>query len=137
MSAKLDLICYRRAKARETLDDAKLLANADRLSSAVNRIYYALFYEVNALLVLKSLSSAKHSGVVALFNEHFVKTKIISLEEGRFYSRMFEFRQKSDYADFVSFEKSKVFEWLAGAEQFIREVEAVIDGELQCFREPE
>lgn len=136
MNAKLDLIDYRRAKARETLDDAKLLADADRLASAVNRIYYALFYEVNSILALKDLNSTKHSGVMALFNEHFVKTGIVPLQEGRFYSRMFEFRQKSDYADFVSFEKDMVNRWLVGAERFFAEIEAVINKELKRLRKP-
>jgi uncharacterized protein (UPF0332 family) len=43
---------------------------------------------------------------------------------------MFEFRQKSDYSDFVTFEEAKVSEWLAQAEQFMAAVEDAIDREL-------
>jgi uncharacterized protein (UPF0332 family) len=43
------LIRYRREKAGETLQDGKILFDAKRLSSAVNRLYYVLFYEVTAL----------------------------------------------------------------------------------------
>lgn len=35
-----------------------------------------------------------------------------AVELGRFYSRMYDFRQKGDYGDFVEFEKEKVEEWL-------------------------
>lgn len=37
------------------LDDATILLNAGRLYSAVNRMYYAMFYEVVALLLTKGL----------------------------------------------------------------------------------
>jgi uncharacterized protein (UPF0332 family) len=77
------------------------------------------------LLMTKDLSSAKHSGIRALFNEHFVKTKMISMESGRFYSAMFDFRQKGDYSDFVKFEKDKVSDWLTQAENFINELDSL------------
>jgi uncharacterized protein (UPF0332 family) len=99
-----DLILYRRQKSRETLEDAHILFQKGRLFSALNRIYYALFYEVMALLLTKDLSSARHTGIRALFNEHFVKTGKVKVELGRFFSRMYDFRQKGDYADFVQFE---------------------------------
>lgn len=118
-------------KAKETLEDAEILFNAKRMSSAVNRIYYALFYEVTALLLKNNMSSAKHSGIRALFNEKFVKTGKVNVETGRFYSRMFEFRQKSDYADFVQFEEGKVKEWLEKAKQFIAEIEGIIESETE------
>ena len=127
MNREGELIAYRRAKAKETLQDGGILFNAKRLSSAVNRIYYALFHEVTALLLTKGLSSAKHDGVRAMFNEHFVKPGKITVESGRFYSRMFEFRQKSDYSDFVTFEEEKVREWIDKAERFIAELESVIE----------
>ena len=132
MNQEQELIAYRRSKAKETLQDGKILLEAKRFSSAVNRIYYALFYAVTALLLTKGLSSAKHGGVMALFNEHFVKTGKIPVESGRFYSRMFEFRQKSDYGDFVTFEETKVKEWLAQAEQFMATIEDAVDRELKA-----
>ena len=125
------LIRYRREKSRETLEDAHILFRAGRLFSALNRIYYALFYEVMALLLTKDLSSAKHTGIRALFNEHFIRTGKVSVELGKFFTRMYDFRQKGDYADFVKFEAEKMQEWLASAEYFIKELDQVINKELQ------
>ena len=126
-----ELILYRRQKSRETLEDAHILFRNGRLFSALNRIYYALFYEVMALLLTKDLSSARHTGIRALFNEHFVKTGKVSVEWGRFFSRMYDFRQKGDYADFVQFEEAKIKEWLASAEVFINHVDRVIQQEMK------
>ena len=63
-----DLIKYRLSRAKETLKDAEILISNNRLNSAVNRIYYSLYYAVLALLETKGLASSKHSGVRALFN---------------------------------------------------------------------
>lgn len=130
MSAHLDLINYRKEKAKDTLEDARILFNANRLHSTVNRIYYALFYSVLALLHTDNLFSAKHSGVKSIFNERFVKTGKVDAELGRFYSRMFEFRQQSDYGDYVKFEKEKVKEWLGKAKDFLHSLEQVIENEI-------
>lgn len=103
MNWKEEIIKYRRQKARDTLDDAQLLYKNNRLFSAVNRIYYSIFYEVLALLEKEKFSVSKHSDVMALFQMHFIKTKKVSLKMGKFYSRMFEFRHKGDYTDFIKF----------------------------------
>ena len=44
--------------------------------SAANRIYYAVFHAVSALLISAGLSVKSHRGVMALFGEHFVRTGI-------------------------------------------------------------
>jgi len=51
-----ELIDYRRNRAKETLNDAEQLFNSGSLFSSVNRIYYAMFYEVTALLLIKGLA---------------------------------------------------------------------------------
>ncbi|MCK9391232.1 MAG: HEPN domain-containing protein [Syntrophales bacterium] len=67
----------------------------------------------------------------ALFNENFVKPGKVSVEKGRFYSRMYDFRQKNDYGDFVEFEQDKIREWLAQAEVFVDEIDQAIIKELE------
>ena len=103
-----DLIKYRLSRAKETLKDAEILISNNRLNSAVNRIYYSLYYAVLALLETKGLASSKHSGVRALFNQYFVKTGIVSKETGRFFSELFNDRQEGDYVDYTKFEVKDV-----------------------------
>ena len=63
---------------------------------------------------------------MALFNVNYIKTGVIPKEYGRFYSRLFEFRQKGDYIDFVEFERAKVKGWLKQAAVFIKIIEKTI-----------
>jgi uncharacterized protein (UPF0332 family) len=118
---------YRRERAKETLQEAQIMLDNNKLIAAVNRIYYAVFYEVLALLLTKGLSSPKHSGVRSLFNKEFVKTGIISEQSGDFYNRVSGFRQRADYEDFVGFEIQKVKSWFNSAKEFIDSVEKVIN----------
>jgi uncharacterized protein (UPF0332 family) len=126
MNWKKNLIDHRRRKAAETLEDARILFEKKRLFSSVNRIYYALFYEITALLLKENLSSSKHSGMRILFNEHFIKKGIVDVEIGKFFSKMFDFRQKGDYADFVDFKEKEVKEWLEKANEYIKELDKII-----------
>ena len=89
-----ELIQYRLQKARETLEDAELLISNNRLTSAINRLYYSLFYAVLALLQTKDLASSKHSGVHSLFNQHFVKIGVVSKETGLFMENCLRIEEK-------------------------------------------
>ena len=125
--AKDDLVRYRITKARETIEDARILANADRWNPCVNRLYYACFYAVSALLMQHDLSSARHTGIRSLFNQHFVKTEKISKKFAQIYNDLFERRQESDYMDFIRFEEKQVNPWIGNVEQFVEHVAALIE----------
>ena len=72
----------------------------------------------------------KDTLIRTLFNEHFVKAGIVSVELGRLFSRMYDFRQKSDYGDFVKIQPEKVGEWFEQAVAFINEIDRIIEGSL-------
>ena len=88
-------------RARETLHEGDILREANAEDGAVNRYYYAAFHAARALLATLELDSAKHSGVIALFNRHFVKTQVVASDVARVLVRSFEKRLQSDYADFA------------------------------------
>jgi uncharacterized protein (UPF0332 family) len=81
-----ELVTYRLQKARETLIDARILADASRWNPCVNRLYYACFYAVSALLIKEGLSSTKHTGLRSLFNRHFVKTNKVPKDKARIFN---------------------------------------------------
>ena len=121
-----DLIKYKLERSDETLEEAKIMLGSSHLFGAANRIYYACFYAVSALLLSKDLSSHKHSGVLSLFNRHFVKTGLIPVELGKFYSRLFDTRIESDYADLVTIDLKEIQDNLKTAEIFIPAVKSLI-----------
>lgn len=114
-----DLIRYRLDRAYESLEESLVLLEKGYINTFVNRLYYACFYAVSALLLTKNLSSAKHSGVRSLFNQHFVKGGGIPVELGELYDMLFRNRQKGDYADFVRFDPAEVKSWYDEAKKFV------------------
>ena len=116
------LIEYRMERARETLGEARIMFDAGRINTYVNRLYYACFYAVLALLSKHNLSSSKHSGIRSLFNHNFVKTNIFPKETAIIYNSLFERRQEGDYEDFVTFKKIDVRDWLRDTDVFINTV---------------
>ena len=92
---------HRMARARATLEEATLLLERGMLVGALNRVYYAAFYAARALLATRQLDSSRHSGVISLFQEHFVRTALVAPELARALPRAFEKRQTSDYDDFI------------------------------------
>ncbi len=116
-------------RANETLEDARILDNAGRWNACVNRLYYACFYAVSALLVYQGLSSSKHTGVRSLFNRHYVKTGKVPKDLARIYNDLFERRQEGDYIDFVRFQESQVLPWISKAEQLVEYVRRLAEKE--------
>ena len=122
-----DLVQYRLRRSFETLEDAQILAKAERWNACVNRLYYACFYAVTALLSQVGLYSSKHSGVRSLFNLHFVKTDIVQKSYATTYNDLFEQRQESDYVDFVSFESSQIRPLIPKAKSFVELIANIVD----------
>jgi len=121
------LILYRLNRADESLEEASILLEKDHINTFVNRLYYACFYAVTALLLSKGLSSSKHSGVRALFHQNIIKNGLINREMGKFYDKLFDTRQKGDYADLVYFDKKEVSSWFDEAKKFISSVKNTIE----------
>ena len=117
-----DLVRYRMARAQETLEEAHILADSGRWNACVNRLYYACFYAISALLVRDGLSSSKHAGVRSLFNRQYVKTGKVPRGLASIYNDLFERRQEGDYIDFVSFQESQVLPWISKAEELVQNV---------------
>ena len=84
-------------KAKRYIKSAKLLLEDGDFESTVSRVYYAMFYCAEAVLLTKNLSFSSHKGVISAFGEHFIKTGVFSREMGRELNRAFEKRQLSDY----------------------------------------
>ena len=52
---------HRMARAHVALQEADLLIEQQHFSGALNRVYYAAFYEARAMLATRSLDSSRHS----------------------------------------------------------------------------
>ena len=126
-STSNDYLLYRINKSKETFADAVLLSENERWNSAVNRLYYSAFYLVSALIHQNGKKAETHSGTKTQFNLNFIKSGLISLEHGKLYANLFDWRQESDYADFIDFEKEFVNELISEVQTFNIEILKLLD----------
>jgi len=120
------LISYRMERARESLDEAKMMLDAGRINAHVNRLYYACFYAISALLLTRDFSTSKHSHLRSLMHREFVKTGIIPKDLAKHFDVLFDSRLEGDYADFIRFKAEDVANWLIQTQEFVRHIEVLI-----------
>lgn len=118
------LIRYRLKQADETVEDVQLLIDNERLRSAVNRIYYGMFYSILALGSAYQFETSRHSQLIGWFNRNFVQTGIFDAKYGKIVNKAFNRRTKGDYDSFIEFEKEIVFEMFTEMEEFIAAIKS-------------
>lgn len=124
--SKRALVNYRINRAKETIEEVKSIVESGYYNTAVNRMYYACYYAVIALLVKHNLETQTHAGVKQMLGLHFVVTKKIDSEYAKFYAQIFNNRITGDYDDFVLFDREMLVELIPKAEEFINVIEQLI-----------
>lgn len=111
------------ARSRQMIDTGRLTLEHQDYITTVNRAYYAVFYAANALLATRHMERSKHSGVIAAFREHFVKTGLIELEYSDWYGEAMDARQRGDYTLELVLDGARARELIEQAERFADRVE--------------
>ena len=85
-------------KSDEALAIAEYSLSKNALYSALNRVYYAIFYTVTALAEKNDFKTSKHSALLGWFNKKFIyQERIFDENVYDVYNEAFKFRQKGDY----------------------------------------
>ncbi len=114
-----DYIRYRLQRSEESYEDALILAKNQRWNAVVNRLYYACFYAVIALLLQNNIETQSHDGTRTQFGLHFVKTGLIDKKYGKLYTKLFDFRQKGDYGDLYDYDGPTISPLISSVREFI------------------
>ncbi len=117
---------YRLERAEECLKSAEALKSIEDYTTVANRAYYAMFHAMRAIMALDGEDRKKHSGVVAYFQENYIKSGIFDKEFSYAIKNAFTVRQESDYEDFYVVSKSDAVEQLDNAIKFVAAVDKYI-----------
>ena len=120
------LVLYRLEQAADSVDSAQILLDKGKCRSSVNRSYYAMFYATIALLAIRSLTTSKHSGVIALFDRDFVKTGLFDKTLSRWLHEAFDLRLRADYREMFQVSPDRARAVLEHASGFVSEVQEQI-----------
>jgi len=132
---KQTLVKYRLEQANESIKAAQLLFENKLFTSAMNRIYYSMFYSVQALLVLNEKAFSKHGQVKGYFNKEFIKAGIFPKEFGKLFNIVFEYRQKFDYVDMLVPGEELISDYIVEAQKFIDKISSFLNDKLTALSE--
>lgn len=124
--SKEEIIRYRIERAFESIEEAKILSQFQHWNTVVNRLYYACFYIVQALLIMNDAKVSTHSGTKTEFHRRFIKTEILPRELGKLYSNLFNKRQEGDYQVIEKFLEEDIKPLIIKSEEFIQIINGLI-----------
>jgi uncharacterized protein (UPF0332 family) len=123
-----NLIRHRIDLSRETVKETeRLLENPPHLRGAINRVYYALFYSLQALAISKEIIISKHTHAISFFDKEFVKEGIFDKTFSKLLHNIFDLRLGSDYRDFLDVNAETVKEYLLQSKSLIKAIERYLD----------
>lgn len=114
-----DLIEHRFRVAKEDLDTAYLLLDAEQYRGANNRAYYSIYHTIDAILSIEGTAFKRHKDTLAYFNKQYIATEIFPHEMGRRIVKAEEIRHASDYDTFYVASKEVTLQQVETAEQLL------------------
>jgi uncharacterized protein (UPF0332 family) len=109
-------------KAEKFMSTAEQALNIEDYDSCVSRCYYAMFFMAEAVLLTKDLSASSHKGVISLFGEHFIKTKIFDRNLGKALNDAYDKRLVGDYGVGFTVAKDEAEDLLQTAKDFVQKL---------------
>lgn len=113
-------------RAHRLIDQFPILENAKLWDTLANRVYYAVFHAVTALLIKNGLHAESHQGVSVLFSKHFIKEGLIDAEYGRLFARLENMREKSDYTCLFETTEDEVMPMIPKAKELVAIIERLV-----------
>ena len=113
-------------KVDKTLAQLDVQLREQLWEMAANRMYYALFHAVSALLIHDYHEVGTHRGAVNKFSLFYVKEGIFAKEEGRLYSQLQRLREDGDYNCSIDVEQKEVEEKVEPTRQLIDKIKRYI-----------
>jgi uncharacterized protein (UPF0332 family) len=121
--SRAQLISYREEQAKSTALEAEFLLNNDMLRGSMNRIYYSMFYMLQALSLKYQFESSKHSQLLGWFNKTFIHTGKIDVKFSKIITKGYNLRTKGDYATIYNLDKQELLQMFGEMTEFIQEIE--------------
>lgn len=124
---RIDIVRYRIECAENTLSEIENLFALKYYNNAANRMYYACYYAVSALLIANGITTKSHDGVMQMFGLHFIRTGIFPAYYGKYYSQLFNERQTGDYEDLFNHDEVSTAELYPKAKELVAAVREKVD----------
>ena len=113
-------------KSERTFDDVLFCAKEGKWEAAANRLYYALFHAMSAVLICDGYQVKSHRGILAMFGEHYVRTEIFPKADGSLLSELVIMRDNADYNCFFEATEERLEQYIEPTRKLIDKIKQYI-----------
>lgn len=124
------LVTLELEKVDKTLAEMDIQLRNSLWGMAANRLYYALFHAVSALLINDRHEVGTHRGAVHKFSLFYVKTGIFTVADGKLYSQLQQLREDGDYNCSTDVDQEDIEGKVAPARRLIEKIRQYIAREV-------
>lgn len=117
-----DMVRLEIDRSNANLNEAIAISSLGLWNVVANRIYYAAFHAVSALLIHSGIEVNSHKGTSMMFGQHFIQTGFFDKEMGRFYSKLQSLRENADYDNMFQVTPEKGAEYLTLTQDFVKSI---------------
>lgn len=110
-------------RSKSNYNEAQQCASINLWNVVGNRIYYAVFHAVVALLIDNGIEVGSHKGAGMMFGKHFVLTGIFDSEDGKLYRQLQTIRERADYDNTYNLETSAGIKYLEATKSLLERIE--------------
>ena len=87
---------------------------------------YAVNYASSALLVSAGLMAKTHEGTIGMIGQHYVRTGVLTKEDGALLARLQNMRHTGDYDDFLDWTQEAVEPCFPKVDAYIEKIKSII-----------
>ena len=122
------IVVYRLEKADDAFIEAKDCASMGHWTLTANRLYYTVYYASSALLVSAGYVAKTHEGTIGMIGQYYVRTDILTKDDGALLARLQNMRHTGDYDDFMDWTQEDVEPFISKVESFLEKIKKLIYG---------
>ena len=114
-------------RAKRTFAEVETLKAAGMWNGVCNRLYYAVFHAISALLIHDGHQVNTHHGSHAVFGLHYIKTGVLPEDFGRLYNQLQTMREESDYNCAFEADQEELENRIEPARKMIETIENMVN----------
>ena len=114
-------------RAKRTFAEVETLKAAGMWNGVCNRLYYAVFHAISALLIHDGHQVNTHHGSHAVFGLHYIKTGVLPEDFGRLYNQLQTMREESDYNCAFEADQEELENRIEPARKMIETIEKMVN----------
>lgn len=109
-------------RASKILDEIPVYVGAKLWNTLANRLYYAAFHAVSAVLIKNEIPVRSHKGAILMFNRDYVHTGIVSREDGALFSQLEGLREAGDYNCYIDTTEEQITPFIERTRVFVEKM---------------